>query len=112
MSQRNAVGPDAIVAQYVALSWIEVPPEGEAALREAFAERLGAVDDWEGFDSLELLADRRRAGRYLMVSRWRSEDDFRAYMRSADHRASHARIPGGPHAPKAGGFDDFDVVAT
>ena len=28
-----------------------------------------------------------------MVSRWRTRDCFRAYMRSADHRTSHERIP-------------------
>lgn len=97
---------------YVALSEIAVDEDGVAALQAAFDERLGAVDAWEGFLGLELLADRRTPGRYLMLSRWRSKEVFVEYMRSEDHRLSHARIPDGPHAPRAAGFDEFDVVAS
>jgi heme oxygenase (mycobilin-producing) len=96
---------------YVAVSEIVVHPDGADALQDAFAHRLGAVDRWDGFLGLEVLADRRTAGRYLMISRWRSRERFLAYLRSDDHRRSHARIPGPPHAPHAAGFDEFDVVA-
>ena len=96
---------------YVAVSEIRVDREGDAALRAAFADRLRAVDAWEGFDGLELLADRREPGRFLMISRWASRDVFVTYMRSTDHRRSHERIPTGPHAPRAAGFDEFDLVA-
>jgi heme oxygenase (mycobilin-producing) len=96
---------------YVAVSEIRVPLEGAAALRAAFADRLRAVDAWEGFVGLELLADRRDPERYVMISRWTSREQFVRYMRSEDHRRSHDRIPDGPHAPRAGGFDEFDVVA-
>lgn len=97
---------------YVAVSEIAVDEKGEDALLAAFAQRLGAVDGWDGFLGLELLADRRHPGRYLMLSRWRSRERFVEYMRSDDHRLSHDRIPRGPHAPAAAGFDEFDVVAT
>ena len=97
---------------YVAVSEIAVDEQGVDALRAAFADRLHAVDAWDGFLGLELLADRRRPGRYLMISRWRSKEVFTQYMRSNDHRESHARIPRGPHAPRAAGFDEFDVVAV
>ena len=97
---------------YVAVSEISVDPEGADALHAAFADRLGAVDGWDGFLGLELLADRRHPGRYLMLSRWRSKEVFIEYMRSADHDESHARIPEGEHAPRAAGFDEFDVIAT
>ena len=99
-------------ATYVAISRIDVDTAGGAALEAAFADRLGAVDGWPGFEGLEVLADRRRPGRYLMITRWASREHFRAYMASDDHRASHARIPDGPHAPRAAGFDDFDEYET
>lgn len=100
--------PDAV---YVAISEISVADGGAAALEEAFRNRLGAVDSWPGFLGLEVLRHRRRPGRYLMVSRWRSKETFQTYMRSTHHRASHDRIPGGPQAPRPAGFDDYDVVA-
>jgi heme-degrading monooxygenase HmoA len=97
--------------EYVAMSRISVPPSGAAALDDAFLDRLGAVDAWPGFLGLEVLRHRRRPGTYVMISRWTSHDAFLAYMRSDDHRRSHARIPGGEDAPSAVGFDDYEVVA-
>ncbi|HEX7168314.1 MAG TPA: antibiotic biosynthesis monooxygenase family protein [Acidimicrobiales bacterium] len=98
--------------EYVAISEIAVAPDGADALERAFRARLGAVDGWPGFLGLQVLRDRRRPGSYLMVSRWASKETFQEYMRSDEHRRSHARIPGGEHAPRPAGFADYDVVAT
>lgn len=96
---------------YVAVSHIEVPAGGAAALEAAFRSRLGAVDAWPGFLGLEVLADRRRASHYLMISRWASRSAFLEYMRSPDHRRSHDRIPDGPLRPHAAGFEEYEPVA-
>jgi heme oxygenase (mycobilin-producing) len=96
---------------YVAISELAVPPEGADDLEAAFRGRLGAVDSWPGFVRLSVLRDRRAEGRYLMVTEWTSKEAFTAYMRSAEHKASHDRIPGGDHAPRAAGFRDYDRVA-
>ncbi len=42
---------------------------------------------------LQVWQSDRDPGEVLMVSRWRDRDCFKAYMRSAEHRASHERIP-------------------
>ena len=97
---------------YVAVSEIAVDPEGAAALEAAFRDRLGLVDGWPGFLGLEVLRHRRRPGCYLMLSRWTSKETFQAYLRSAEHDASHARIPGGEHRARPAGFGDYDLVAT
>jgi heme-degrading monooxygenase HmoA len=47
-----------------------------------------------------------------MVTRWSSKEAFRSYMRSADHRRSHARVPGGEAAPSLAGFREYEVVAS
>ena len=96
---------------YVAISEIAVPIEGAGELEEAFRNRLGVVDGWPGFLGMEVLRHRRKAGRYVMISRWATKQAFAEYMRSADHRRSHDRIPGGEHAPRPAGFDDYDRVA-
>lgn len=96
---------------YVAISEISVTLEGAGPLVTAFRRRLGVVDAWPGFLGLEVLEDRRHPGRYLMISRWESQERFREYMRSEDHRHSHSRIPTGPNAPRAAGFSDYDLVA-
>lgn len=96
---------------YVAISEIAVPLPGVSDLEAAFRNRLGAVDSWPGFLGLEVLQDRRRAGRYLMICRWESREHFLAYMRSDDHRRSHARIPTGAAGPSPAGFSEYDLVS-
>ncbi len=98
-------------APFVALSEITVPIEGAEALEAAFQERLGAVDHWAGFLGLSVLRDRRRPGRYVMVSQWESKDCFSRYMRSADHQRSHDRIPSGRDRPRPAGYSEYDLVA-
>lgn len=96
---------------YVAISEIAVPEAGAEALERAFQNRLRAVDAWPGFKGLELLKDRRVPGRYLMICRWSTREHFLAYMRSEDHKCSHARIPRGPDGPSPAGFTDYTRVA-
>lgn len=96
---------------YVAISEIAVPLAGANALEGAFRDRLGAVDSWPGFLGLEVLQDRRKTGRYLMICRWETREHFLAYMRSEDHRRSHARIPDGPDGPSPAGFSEYDRIA-
>ena len=96
---------------YVAVSEIAVSPAGGPDLEDAFRRRLGKVDGWPGFGRLEVWRDQRDPSRYVMVSWWSSAEAFRAYMRSAEHRESHSRIPRGQHRPRAAGFRRYEVVA-
>jgi heme-degrading monooxygenase HmoA len=96
---------------YVAVSEISVPEAGIAGLEHAFEQRLGAVDGWPGFQGMELWQDRRVSGRYVMTCRWDTREQFLAYIRSDDHRRSHARIPPGPEGPSPAGFSEYDLVA-
>jgi len=82
---------------FVAVSVLSVPEAGRAALVAAFTQRLGAVDDWPGFQQLQVWADQTDPTALVMVSWWDTEAAFTSYMRSEDHRRSHARIPDGPH---------------
>jgi heme-degrading monooxygenase HmoA len=78
---------------YVSMSRLRVAPDDVEELIASFRGRLGAVDGFDGFAGLEVWSSDREPGEVLMVSRWRDRGCFTAYMRSAAHRASHARIP-------------------
>jgi len=78
---------------YVSLSRLRVPPERSGQLVSAFRRRLGAVDSAEGFVDLQVWQSDRDPGELIMVSRWRDRAAFKTYMRSADHKRSHDRIP-------------------
>ena len=96
---------------YVTISEIHCEESGVARLQEAFRDRLHAVDHFQGFLGLEVLQDRRRRGRFLMVTRWDSRASFLAYMKSPEHAASHARIPRDPR-PRPAGLTEYELVTT
>jgi heme-degrading monooxygenase HmoA len=75
------------------MSRLRVPEERSDELVAAFRARLHAVDAHDGFLDLEVWRSDRDPGELVMVSRWRDRDAFKAYMKSADHRRSHDRIP-------------------
>jgi heme-degrading monooxygenase HmoA len=77
---------------YVSLSRLRVDPSRSDELVTAFESRAGLVESHDGFVDLQVWRSDRDAGEVVMVSRWRDRDAFRAYMRSADHRTSHARM--------------------
>ena len=85
---------------FVVESEVLVPPEGQAALAEAFRGRLHGVDAHPGFVGLEVWQDRKDGCRFVMVTRWDSRDSYRTYMRSPANRASHARVPKGEQGPR------------
>src|SRR3954462_13783472 len=75
------------------MSRLRIPEADAPALLEAFRGRAHLVDEADGFVDLQVWQSDRDPGEVLMVSRWRDRDCFKAYMRSAEHRASHDRIP-------------------
>jgi heme-degrading monooxygenase HmoA len=77
---------------YISMSRLRVAPERADELIDAFRQRLGLVDGFEGFEGLEVWRSDRDPDEVIMVSRWRDRGFFREYMRSAAHRTSHERI--------------------
>jgi len=98
--------------QFVAVSELVVPEAGRDALRAAFLDRLGEVDQWPGFQGLQVLADLADPCSLMMISWWDSQQCFSDYMKSDDHRQSHGRIPTGDDRPRPRRFRRYEVVAT
>src|SRR4051794_15293654 len=78
---------------YVSMSRLRVAPERSDDLVSAFRARAGLVDAFDGFVDLQVWRSDRDPTEVLMVSRWASREHFTAYMRSAEHRVSHDRVP-------------------
>ena len=79
-------------SDYVSMSRLRVAPERVDELVSAFRRRTHLVEDVPGFIDLEVWCSDREPGEVLMVSRWRDREAFKAYMRSAAHAESHARL--------------------
>ena len=65
-------------------------------LEERFRNRLGAVDNMEGFMGFELLKGEHE---YVSVTRWAGRADLDRWTASQAHAQAHAR----PTAPTSGG---------
>jgi heme-degrading monooxygenase HmoA len=96
---------------FVVTSHLCIDEVGTDALERAFADRLGLVEQWPGFQRLEVWRHVREDGTYTMVTWWDDEESFRGYLRSAEHDVSHARVPTEPARPRGVGLDRFTVVA-
>jgi heme oxygenase (mycobilin-producing) len=89
---------------------ITVPRERFAEFEHRFATRAGRVSAAEGFEGFELLRPNDDREVCLVITRWRSEEDFRAWMASADFAAGHAQHREGGPVGTASELWSFDVL--
>ena len=86
----------------IKINAITVPEGAGDELAHRFAARAGAVDDAEGFEGFELLKPTDDRDQWLVVTRWRDEDAFQAWVSSESfaegHRSAVERAGG--EAPK------------
>jgi len=75
----------------VKVNAITVPPERFDEFERRFASRAGKVEEAEGFEAFELLRPDDGRDLCLVLTRWRSEEDFQAWVASADFAAGHAQ---------------------
>lgn len=73
----------------VKINAITVPEDSGDELARRFAARAGAVDDQDGFEGFELLRPTDDRLVWLVVTRWRDEESFQAWMSSASFQRGH-----------------------
>jgi heme-degrading monooxygenase HmoA len=94
----------------VVVNAITVAAERREEFERRFATRAGKVSEAEGFEAFELLRPTGGADRYLVYTRWRSREDFEAWMRSAQFSEAH-RSEGSPGSSGSGSeVWTFDVL--
>ena len=96
----------------VKINAITVPKERFEEFAERFASRAGKVEGAEGFEGFQLLRPNDEREVCLVVTQWRSEDDFTAWVKSADFAAGHAQHREGGPIGTASEIWSFDVLET
>ncbi|MFI6443749.1 antibiotic biosynthesis monooxygenase family protein [Kitasatospora sp. NPDC050543] len=102
----------------VKINVLTVPAEQREVLEKRFASRAGTVENSDGFEWFELLRPVEGTDQYLVYTRWRSEEDFKAWMEGpmqAAHRQGPPSAEGGaPQRPAASGSTlwSFEVVQS
>jgi heme-degrading monooxygenase HmoA len=94
----------------VKINAITVPLERFDDFAERFAKRAGRVEQAEGFEAFELLRPNDGRDLCLVVTRWRSEEDFQAWMKSADFSAGHSQHRTSGPVGTASELWSFDVL--
>jgi heme-degrading monooxygenase HmoA len=98
----------------IKINAITVPAEAGDELAHRFAARAGAVDGQEGFEGFELLKPTDERTTWLVITRWRDEAAFEAWLSSPAFAQGHAGTgaqagaeagghPGGGHPGGAAG---------
>lgn len=70
---------------------LTVPAERREELERRFAGRAGLVESAEGFEGFQLLRPDEGFDRYLVVTQWRSEEDFQRWTESQAFKHGHAQ---------------------
>jgi heme-degrading monooxygenase HmoA len=95
----------------VKINAIEVAPEKAGELEDRFARRAGEVEQAEGFEGFELLRPVAGETRYFVYTRWRSEEDFQAWVSSDRFARGHAEARrDGPPVAHGSSLLAFEVV--
>jgi len=94
----------------VKINAITVPRERFGEFAERFAARAGRVSGAAGFESFELLRPNDDREVCLVVTRWRSEEDFQAWVAGPDFAAGHAQHRERGPVGSASELWSFDVL--
>jgi len=74
----------------IKINAITVPADAGDELAQRFAARAGAVDDQDGFEGFELLRPTDERRQWLVVTRWRDDEAFQAWVSSPAFGHGHA----------------------
>src|ERR1700723_2422474 len=89
----------------VKINAISVPADSGDELARRFAARAGAVDGQAGFEGFELLKPADDRATWLVVTRWKDEESFQAWLNSPafghGHRSAAERAGGEAPQPVA-----------
>jgi heme-degrading monooxygenase HmoA len=94
----------------VKINAITVPRERFAEFEHRFATRAGLVSSAPGFEAFELLRPNDDREVCLVLTRWRSEEDFKAWLSGPDFKAGHAQHREGGPVGTASEVWSFDVL--
>lgn len=76
---------------FVAINYIECTQEYVKRFEELFTTRAHAIDKLAGFRNMYVLKPTAQDDKYLIVSHWDSEDNFKAWTRSEAFIEGHKR---------------------
>jgi heme-degrading monooxygenase HmoA len=101
----------------IKINAITVPDGSGDELAKRFAARAGAVDDQDGFEGFELLQPTDGRNMWLVLTRWRDQESFDAWVSSPafghGHQGANKPNPhGGGPVSVASELWSFEVAGS
>ena len=90
--RRTGRADDDVRMTVIKINAITVPAEHGEEVARRFAARIGAVDSQDGFEGFELLRPTDDRSTWLVVSRWRDEAAFTAWLSSPSFAHGHRGV--------------------
>ncbi len=75
----------------VKINAISVERDRFEEFAERFAKRAGKVEQSDGFEAFKLLRPNDERDVCLVLTQWRSEEDFQRWLGSQDFQAGHSQ---------------------
>lgn len=105
---------------FVAINYITCKPHYKDRFEQLFATRAHAIDRMPGFRYMEVLKPKNEDDKYLIVSHWDSEENFRNWTKSPEFLEGHSRgfedirkaKENGEEPPMSSDFKTYEVIST
>ncbi len=94
----------------VKINAITVPRRRFGEFERRFASRAGKVSSAEGFESFEFMRPNDDREVCHVLTRWRSEEDFKAWLSGPDFAAGHSQHREGGPVGTGSEIWSFDVL--
>jgi heme-degrading monooxygenase HmoA len=94
-TQEQAESAGVTQGAVVVISTFRVANGMEGAVRQAFLDRPGLVDDAPGFLGMEVLLDHQDDSIFHLLTRWTDESSFKSWHPGPLHKLAHRGIPKG-----------------
>ncbi len=94
--------------QFVTVFTVEVQEGHEKEFVERFQKRARLIDKAKGFNGVYVLQHTQTGNKFLVVTFWKDEASFRAWVESEEFRKAHAE---GGVPTKAMQLDTYRIVA-
>jgi heme-degrading monooxygenase HmoA len=98
---RTAPQQERVDITVIKINAITVPGDSGDELARRFAARAGAVDGQEGFEGFELLKPTDERLTWLVITRWKDEESFQAWVNSPAFGHGHQGASA-PHSQHGG----------
>ncbi|HET8909029.1 MAG TPA: antibiotic biosynthesis monooxygenase [Ktedonobacterales bacterium] len=92
----------------VSLFHVTVPAQAVELFERSWQQRAGKVDAMPGFRGLEVLRAGETPGKYIVLTRWETREDFDRWANSPEFVAGHART--GETGAAGGGVEFYEVL--